>query len=583
MSQSVARRTGWSAMLLVAASWLGQPVPGEESRPDAPSRFGQRVSHFVLPDTAGEPVGLSDFEQAEYLIVVFLGTECPIGNSFVPVLLELQQQYADQGVKLIGVNANPGDTAEKIAAHRQEYGITFPMLIDTEQSVRQLFAAQRTPEVFLLDGRRVVRYRGRIDDRFGYTYKRDEPQRHDLKEALDELLAGKTVSVPQAEPAGCLITPRVRPDADMKVTYAQHVAPILRKHCADCHHPGTAAPFSLLTYEDARNWSEMIEEVVIQRRMPPWHADPRYGHFANERRLSQGDVDTLTAWIAAGTPRGDETLEPAAVTYEEGWRIGQPDVVFQMPKEFTVPAKGEVKYQYFTAPSNFTEDMWVQAAEARPGNRSVVHHIIVFYRTKETRQPVWIAATAPGADPLMLPEGSGRRIPAGAELVWQLHYTPTGKEEVDRSELGLVFCKERPKHNVETLGISNHRFRIPPGESHHEVVATSPTARDAVVLAFMPHMHLRGKDFEYQAIYPDGRTETLLSVPQYDFSWQHTYRLAAPLRLPKGTTLRCVAHFDNSAANPANPNAEETVRWGDQTWEEMMIGYVNFYWAEARQ
>ena len=267
--------------------------------------------------------------------------------------------------------------------------------------------------------------------------------------------------------------------------------------------------------------------------------------------------------------------------FAEGWRIGKPDVVFQMPKEFTVPADSEVKYKYFTTKTNFTEDVWIQAAECRPGNREAVHHIIVFYRDPEKpKQKEWIAATAPGAEPLIFPEGFGRKIPAGAELVWQMHYTTTGKEEVDRSEIGLVFCKEPPKHNVTTFGITNHRFRIPAGAENHEVVSFVPLAQDAVILSLFPHMHLRGKDFLYEAVYPDGRTERLLSVPQYDFSWQNTYRFKTPLRLPKGTVIRCTAHYDNSVENPANPDPTQEVRWGDQTWEEMMIGYIDFYFAD---
>jgi hypothetical protein len=255
-----------------------------------------------------------------------------------------------------------------------------------------------------------------------------------------------------------------------------------------------------------------------------------------------------------------------------------------MPEEFTVPASGTVRYKYYKTPTNFTEDMWVQAAEPRPGNRSVVHHIIVYYRlpnAKKGDDPVWIAATAPGADPVVFPPGFGRKIPAGAELVWQMHYTSNGKVESDRSELGLVFCKQPPQYNVENFGIANMRFKIPAGASNHRLEAQIPVSKDTVLLSLMPHTHLRGKDFEYEATYPDGRREILLSVPQYDFNWQHTYRFTEPKRIPKGSTIRCVAHYDNSANNPANPDPTKTVRWGEQTWDEMMIGYMDFYTERA--
>lgn len=592
MKRKCTRRVrGLCCRCLTSAALIGSVValaaeqlPGKEQRRE--SAVGRQIANFVLPDAAGKLVGLSDFSDSRLVVVVFLGTQCPIGNAYLPVLNDLQSQYADKHVQLIGINANPGDSAEAVARHAHEFNLRFPVLVDADQDALQLFGARRTCEVYVLDVRRVVRYRGRIDDRFGYDYKRDQPRRHDLRGALDELLSGRPVSIPETEPAGCLITRRRPLGGSQGPTYAEHIAPIFREQCADCHHPGTAAPFSLLTYDDAVNWSEMIREVVVQRRMPPWHADPRFGRFRNERRLSAEEIAAVVAWTENGTPRGDDLLaRPLADPPREladGWRIGKPDVVFRMPREFTVPAQGAVRYQYFTTPTNFEQDVWVQAAECRPGNRAAVHHIIVFSKERGAgKAPVWIAATAPGADPVVFPEGVGRKIPAGAELMWQMHYTPTGKEERDRSEIGLVFCKEPPRHSVQTYGIANHSFRIPPGAASHEVVSQVPVIKDTVLLAFMPHMHLRGKDFLYEVVYPDNRRETLLSVPQYDFNWQHTYRLETPLRIPRGATIRCVAHFDNSADNPANPDAAQTVRWGDQTWEEMMIGYVDYYWDDS--
>jgi peroxiredoxin len=580
--------TGFILLVLPVIAVAGD-APETAAAPAAESLLGRRIPDFVLGNTEGQEIGLADYADRQAIILVFTGTACPIANAYVPVLNQLSRDYDGQQVAVIGVNSNPGDTVEKIAAHAKEYAVAFPVLVDDRQSALSICGARRTAEVFLLDHRQTVRYHGRIDDRFGYDYKRSEPRRHDLREALDELLAGKPVSVPETTAAGCLITRRELQTKRDEITWAEHIAPILQKNCVDCHHPGTAAPFSLLTADAAANWSEMIREVVLQRRMPPWHADPRFGHFANERRLFQDEIDTLVAWVDAGAPVSDATQAPAPAELTEGWRIGRPDVVFQMPREYTVKADGEVAYQYFTTPTDFKEDVWIQAAECRPGNRAVVHHIIVFYRDPERREGqrrrdnmVWIAATAPGADPLVFPPGLGRKIPAGAELVWQLHYTPTGKEEVDRSEIGLVFAKEPPKHGVTTLGIQNNKFEVPPGASRYEVVSMIPVLHDSVIMSLFPHMHLRGRDFKYEAIYPDGRRETILSVPQYDFNWQHTYRFETPLRIPQGTMLRCTAHFDNSADNPANPDPSQPVRWGDQTWEEMMIGYIDFYREDGK-
>ena len=375
------------------------------------------------------------------------------------------------------------------------------------------------------------------------------------------------------------------------VTYAKQVARILQDHCQTCHHPGTAAPFSLLTYEDAVNWSGTIKEVLLDKRMPPWHADPRYGKFSNDRRLKTELAETVIDWIDSGMEQGDKKDLPAPRTYADGWVIGKPDLVFELPAEQTVPAAGVVPYQYFVTPTNFKEDVWIQAAEARPGNRAVVHHIIVSFRdpkNKDRRGAVgdgFIVGTAPGDMPVILRPGMARRIPAGADLIWQMHYTPNGKEAKDRSQVGFILYrgKEPPKWNAQTIGISNANFVIPPGDANHLVESEWVVPRDTLLLSFMPHMHLRGKDFEYRAEYPDGRKEILLSVPRYDFSWQASYRLAEPVRLPKGTKIHCTAHFDNSANNPANPDPKKQVTWGDQTWEEMMIGWADFVWEQPEK
>jgi mono/diheme cytochrome c family protein len=375
-----------------------------------------------------------------------------------------------------------------------------------------------------------------------------------------------------------------------KVTYSGQVARILQDNCQTCHHPGTAAPFSLMTHEDAVKWADNIKEAVADKRMPPWYADPHSGKFSNDRRLKKEDLEALLAWIDTGMEPGDKKDLPPERTYADGWVIGKPDVIFELPKEVDVPANGTVDYQYYTTKTNFKEDVWVTAAEARPGNRGVVHHIIVSYRDPKSKDRQngrgigdgFLVGTAPGDMPLILSNGIARRIPAGAELIWQMHYTPNGKPAKDRSQVGLVFYKgkEPPKFNSQTIGISEGSFVIPPGDANHKVESEWTVPRDTLLLSFMPHMHLRGKDFEYKLQYPDGKTEIVLSVPHYDFNWQLAYREETPKFLPKGTKIHCTAHFDNSAANKANPDPKKTVRWGDQTWEEMMIGWVDFIWKQ---
>ena len=547
--------------------------------------IGRHVPNFIRPSTDGKKIALSDFNDAKVVVVIFMGTECPIGNAYVPDLVDLQQRYQDKQVQVVGVNSNLSDTAAAVAKHVKEFKINFPVLVDDDQVAADLFGARRTPEVFVLDRKRNIRYRGRIDDRFGYIYKREKSRRQELEEALKELIAGKDVSVAETEAVGCLITRRDRLKNKGEITFAKHVSRILQNRCANCHHPDTAAPFSLLSYQDARNWSEMIKETVVQRRMPPWNADARYGKFSNDLRMTDEEIDTLVAWIDNGAPLGDKKDLPEPRQYESGWTIGKPDVVFKIPREYTVKANGTVKYQYFVTPTNFKKDVWVQAAEARPGNRAVVHHIIVFYRdpkSRKRRRLRGIVGTAPGEEPMVWPKGVGVKIPAGSELVWQLHYTPTGKVEKDRSEVGLIFCKKPPERLAKSKSAINFLFNIPAGADDHRVVSSTRFSRDAELLSLMPHMHLRGKDFQFKAHYPDGSTEILLNVPSYDFNWQHRYRFDKPFSIPKGTRIECIAHFDNSTDNAANPDPTKPVRWGDQTWQEMMVGFINYIDAPAQ-
>ncbi|HEX4000803.1 MAG TPA: redoxin domain-containing protein [Pirellulales bacterium] len=587
-------------LALAAAAWLNRsmaepPVMKETAGKPAATNavaqlIGRRVSNFVVKDAGGQTKSLADYADKQAVVLVFVSSQCPIANEYLPIIEELAKKFADRSVQFLTVYSSPSDTAEKVAAQQKQFKLTLPALFDHDQQVLESVGAERTAEAFVLDARGVIRYHGRIDDRYGYEYHRDTPKRNDLEIAINELLEHKKVSISSTSAQGCLFGHCERGLADRtkgKVTYCNQVVRVLQDKCQSCHRPGTAAPFSLLEPAAAMHWSEMIREVVLQRRMPPWHADPRFGQFSNDRRLSQEQLDTLVAWVDAGTPMGDKSQLPPRREFAEGWTIGKPDVVFELPREVTVPASGTVPYQYFETPTNFKQDMWVQAAEARPGNRAAVHHIIAFYRdpngSKHRIEDQWIAGTAPGDMALVLPPGVGRRIPAGATIVWQVHYTPTGKEEKDRSQLGLIFCKgpEPPKYNVATHGIGNHRFLIPPGDANFEVDAEMKLPQDVTILSFMPHMHLRGKDFLYRAVYPDGHSETLLSVPRYSFAWQSNYRCAKPIHLPKGTRLECVAHFDNSADNPANPDPTKAIRWGDQTWDEMMIGYVDYIAGNA--
>jgi hypothetical protein len=371
---------------------------------------------------------------------------------------------------------------------------------------------------------------------------------------------------------------------DVAVTYSKHVVPILFRRCVTCHRTGEVAPFAMTSFDETVGWAETIREVVEQRRMPPWLASPEHGSFANDARLSDEELATIIRWVDAGAPEGNPADLPPLPKFAQGWRIPEPDLVLELPGPFTVPASGTVQYQYFTIDPGFTEDTWVSAAEARPGNRSVVHHIVLLVQAP-TDRPVrqtgglgaeLLATFAPGMPPTILPDGLAKLVPAGSKLVFQVHYTPNGSVQTDQSKAGLVLAEPKSvRKRVQGAMAVNFQFQIPPGANEHPVKAEYRFAQDSLLVSLFPHMHLRGKSFRFDAEYPDGRRETLLDVPRYDFNWQNQYVLTEPKVMPEGTRLLCTGHFDNSAENPANPNPNVTVRFGEQTWEEMMVGYFD--------
>jgi peroxiredoxin/mono/diheme cytochrome c family protein len=553
---------------------------------DTPSsNLDKKVGHFTLKDAAGKAVALSSFKGKKAVVVVFVGTECPISNLYMTRLPELAREYGPRGVQFLAINSNCQDTAKDVAEHGRKYPLPFPILKDERNLIADKFGARRTPEAFVLDSGFAIRYQGRIDDQFGVDYRRQKPTRRDLALALDEILAGKKVTRPTTPVAGCHIGRVKVMGKKGQVTYAQHVSRILQKNCQECHRPGQIGPMSLLTYQSAVNWADTIREVIVEERMPPWHADPRYGKFANDRRLSRADRGTLLAWIDQGMPKGDDRDMPPPRKFDSVWRIGKPDLILSMAKEFEVPAKMPrfgIPYKHFVVDPKFTEDKWVIRAEARPGAPEVVHHIVVFIVPPGQRffpgnpNTPTLCGTAPGDMPTILPKGVAKKVPKGSKLIFQMHYTPNGRAQKDRSRIGLILAKKPPKLSVKAEPIYQLFFRIPAGADNYKVEAWYNIRQDSYIIAFMPHMHLRGKDFLYELISPDGKKEILLSVPRYNFNWQSVYRTEKPIRIPKGSRLHCVAHFDNSTKNPNNPDPTKIVTWGDQTWEEMMIGWTDF-------
>lgn len=542
------------------------------------------VGPFTLNDHRGAVVQSTDFSEAKCLVVTFLGTECPLAKLYGPRLQTLANTYEAKGVKFLAINANQQDSVTEIAAYVKEHGIKFPVLKDPGQKVADQFSATRTPEVFVLDPQGAVLYRGRIDDQYIVGVQRKAPLREDLKAALDEFLAGKPVSVDKTDATGCLIGRVREPKASGAVTYAQHVAGIFQTHCVDCHRPGEIGPFPLLTYDDARGWGDMIAEVVSERRMPPWHADPAHGKFANDRSLSAEERDTVLAWVKDGCPEGDAAQLPPAKSFVEGWQLSRPpDQEFAMEKAFSIPADGEaegVGYQYFWIDTKFTEEKWVSEVEVLPGNRAVVHHIIAFVHPEGRKQKdrgEFFAAYVPGSRAMFYGSGTAKKIPAGAAIRFQVHYTPNGSATTDLSRVGMIFSDPATiTHEVITSEVINTKFSLEPNKDDQVVIGKSAVSpAEVTMLSMAPHMHVRGKSFKYELVSSDGSKSTLLNVPRYDFNWQTNYRMTEPLVVPAGSQLVCTATYDNSSHNAANPDPTKTVTWGDQSWEEMMLGYFD--------
>src|SRR5215469_4944289 len=395
-------------------------------------------------------------------------------------------------------------------------------------------------------------------------------------------------------------------------TFYRDVLPILQKNCQSCHRPGEIGPMALGTFDQVRPWAKAIRQAVVMRKMPPWFADPNAGRFSNDRRLSDNEIATLSSWAESGTRAGDQKDSPKPIVFPTGWRIGTPDVIFEMSKPFAVPANGTIPYEYIIVPTNFKEDKWIQAAEFRPGEPTVVHHASIYSREPDSNYaaghkpgeffeldeevpvgarkapepghlmfsppdfPLHLQVFVPGGDPIVLPDGQARLIKARSDIVFQIHYTPNGEPALDRSRIGLIFAKAPTRERVKTVRIQNGvLIRIPPGESNYRLESRVVIQEPLRVVSLQPHMHFRGSLFEYSVIYPSGESEVLLRTPHYNFHWQQTYVLAQPKLLPKGTILICKAGYDNSANNPDNPDPRAWVKGGPQSFDEMMAGFMD--------
>lgn len=588
-----------AAMILFLMLFGAVSVNGEEF---VPKSLGKTIPDFTLTDFRGKEVSLRDFEDKPIVVVAFLGTDCPLAKLYGPRLQTLSEKYQSKDVAFLGINSNRQDTLTQVGAYARRHGVKFPLLKDGRNEVADLFGAVRTPEVFVLDRSRTVRYYGRIDDQYGIGYVRDAVEQSWVSDSIEALIAGKEVAVKSVEPVGCHIGRVKQPNPDSPVTYSNQIARIFNTHCIECHRKGEIAPFPLTNFDEVVGWAEMIREVVNEKRMPPWHADPAHGKFENDISLTAEQIAEIDLWVRNGAPEGDPAQKPELPVFTAGWQLPrEPDEVFAMAEQpYRVQAEGEVSYKYFEVDPKFAEDKYIEAAEIIPGNRAVVHHILINVVTPKDRRFIgagggeFLTGYVPGSRFRPLPKGMAKFVPAGSKLRFQVHYTPIGVETDDLSKVGFLYADpENVDKIVITQQILNANFTrgrrgrepsggrpvdsyIPAGAENHPIAGRSiGSPIEVELLHLMPHMHLRGKAFTYELVPPGGRTEVLLDVPAYDFNWQTAYRLEEPLKLPAGSHIRCVGYFDNSERNLANPDPERDVYWGDQTDDEMMIGYFD--------
>lgn len=558
---------------------------------------GRRVGGLAFEDLAGKPHDLATIGAGRIVVLAMTSTSCPISRKYLPRLAELA---AANGERIAWVLVNPvaTDTPADMRAAADRLGGKAIYVHDPTGRLAAAVGAASTTDVVVLAADRTIAYHGAIDDQYGFGYSIDAPRRMYLSDALAALASGAAPPVAATEAPGCVLE-KPAEAAAAAVTYTARIARIVDRHCVECHRDGGAGPFPLDTYEDLSAHAGMVREVVARGTMPPWFAvdppaDPETGRvhtpWANDRSLAEAEKRDLLDWLAGGKPIGDpaDAPRPRPRGGPGGWQIGTPDAVFEFAEPVPVKATGVMPYQTVFVETHLPEDRWVRAIEVRPGARDVVHHALIHLAggdeqgsdprdaAAEERGGFW-GEYVPGQNTLVYPDGFAKKLPKGARLRFQMHYTPNGTATTDRTRVGVIYAQEPPRHEVRVAGIVNARISIPPGAADHREEASLRLPFDATILGFLPHMHLRGKACRYELVRGDGSRSTLLDIPRYDFNWQLLYRRHEPLALEAGDTLVFTAWFDNSPGNPANPDPTKTVRWGPQTSDEMHLGYVEYF------
>lgn len=551
---------------------------------------GHLVPDLVLKDLSGQDQPLTQrLQGSQGMIIAFFGATCPISSKLGPELARLEKDAQAQQVKMLLICPVAAESEADIQKFIATHGLTSPVIHDADSRLSQTLAATTTTEVFLLDAARTLVYRGAINDQYGLGYAKEKPNKTYLRDALASMREGTTPVIAATTAPGCALDlKKAAVTAQTAVTYHHQISRILQANCVECHRQGGAGPFSLESYDDVIENAGMIRKQVERGVMPPWFAaEPPSGQHSlwiNDTSLAAQDKQDLLTWLASDRPKGDVADAPKARHFSKEWSLGEPDAIVQLPQPVSIKAEGTMPYQFITAPTHFDEDRWVQGYEIMPTDRSVVHHVIVQVHPKgsdvrdrgEGLEGYW-AAYVPGNAAHVWPEGFAKKLPAGATISFQIHYTPNGKKTQDQLRMGLVFAKAPPRYVVHTAAVAHPRLNIPAGEAHHVEVKEQNVPMDMNIMAYMAHMHVRGKAFKFEVTPPGGASEVLLDIPRYDFNWQLRYDYAQPKFLPRGSKVKITAVFDNSDQNPANPDPTQNVRWGPQTVDEMMIGYFEYY------
>jgi peroxiredoxin len=561
----------------------GVRLRGEAIEP-TDAKSSAEVSNFAMLDHRGRLYELRRMP-GKAVVLFFTANECPIARQSASKLRKLRETFSDRGVDILMVNSSMADDRKSISKEMADLGAWhIPVLKDDAQGVAQHLGVKRTGETIAISTKDwKIFYRGAIDDQLVEGSQKPQATEHYLEDALNQFLDEKLIARAKTVARGCLISFEGSAESDTPVGYAKDVAPLLERKCVHCHSAGNIGSWSMSSYKKVKSMGSMIEEVLLARRMPPWDADPAIGKFANDGSLTVPEKQTLLRWVRQGAPRGegDDLLELSPTKPAADWPLGQPDIVLRLPKPEEIPATGVLDYRHIPVLAGNTNEAWVGGVWVRPGNNKVVHHVIA--RVKDGRkdhlgQREMFAGWAPGATQGWYPQGAGKLLPANAKFDFEMHYTPNGTPQTDQTEIGLYLLKEKPSKRFESVPVVNAQFEIPAGNPEAQTEAMYGFTRGATLHSVTPHMHLRGRSMKFELLSPDGKRETICSVPRYDFNWQLTYVLAKPRKILPGAWAVLSGSWDNSPRNPANPDPKKTIHWGDQSFDEMFLGWYNVTW-----